>query len=292
MKNRGRGPVDSKSSGVAVRASSGLERVAVVTGASTGIGRAIATRLVEDGFKVYGTSRTPKPDDTFPFSLRELDITSENRARDCIAEIVRETGRLDVLVNNAGYLVSGAVEEISLQDARTLFETNFFGAARMIQATIPIMRRQAAGSIVNITSLAGVVPFPFWGFYSSSKAALEALTDALREEVRPFGIQVSAVEPGAINTPFYDVAHRATPLREYAMRRSRFEKAMRGFAEKAPGPKLVAETVSRVVRSSSPALRNPVTKEASWFPLLRTVLPRALFEGGLRASFRLDDQKF
>ncbi len=267
--------------------------VVLVTGASTGIGRAIATRLVEDGFEVYGTSRKVETSGSAqPFQLLELDVTSDDSVRACLDRVLAMAGRVDVLVNNAGYLVSGAVEEVTLTEAHAQLETNFFGAVRMIQALVPTLRAQGSGTIVNITSLAGLVPLPFWGFYNASKAALESLTETLREELRPFGIRVAAIEPGSIKTPFYAVDNKATAIGAYAARRARFEKTMQQFEQKAPGPEVVARKVSDVVRSKAPALHNPVTFEAQLFPRLRTWFPRALFELGLRSSFHLDDQRF
>ncbi|HEY0469100.1 MAG TPA: SDR family NAD(P)-dependent oxidoreductase [Polyangiaceae bacterium] len=268
--------------------------VALVTGASSGIGRAIATRLAQDDFEVYGTSRKLEANAAGapPFQLLELDVTSDDSVRACLERVLAKAGRIDVLVNNAGYLLSGAVEEVSLSAAQAQFETNFFGAARMIQAVLPTLRAQASGTIVNITSLAAIVPLPFWGFYNASKAALESLTETLREELRPFGIRVAAIEPGSIKTAFYAVDHKATPLAAYTGRRTRFEKTIQQFEQKAPGPELVARKVSQLVRSKSPPLHNAVTFEAQLFPRLRTWFPQALFELGLRSSFHLDDPAF
>ena len=147
----------------------------------------------------------------------------------------------------------GAAEEFALEEARALFETNFFGMVRMILAVAPKMRQQRDGSIVNLSSLVGLVPLPFWGYYSASKFAVEGLTEALREELRPFGIRVSAVEPGTIKTALYTAGPKARSMEAYAPRRGRFEKVMRQFEERAPGPEVVAERVSRIVRSRSEA---------------------------------------
>jgi NAD(P)-dependent dehydrogenase (short-subunit alcohol dehydrogenase family) len=281
----------TKNDGLMKRSTNG---VALVTGASTGIGRAIATRLADDGFEVYGTSRkvTTASNAAQKFRQVELDVTSDASVRACVEQVLAEAGRVDVLVNNAGYLVSGAVEEVTLAEARAQLETNFFGSVRMIQALVPALRAQGSGTIVNITSLAGLVPLPFWGFYNASKAALESLTETLREELRPFGIRVAAIEPGSIKTPFYTVNGQATSIDAYAARRGRFEKTMKEFERKAPGPELVARKVSQVARSKAPPLHNPVTFEAQLFPRLRTWFPRSWFERGLRSSFHLDDQKF
>ena len=162
----------------------------------------------------------------------------------------------------------------------------------MILAVAPRMRQQRDGSIVNLSSLAGLVPLPFWGYYSASKFAVEGLTEALREELRPFGIRVSAVEPGTIKTALYTAERKAPSMEAYAHRRARFEKVMRQFEEEAPGPGVVAERVSRIVRSRSPALRNSITPQGRILPLLRAWLPRSWFDQGLRSTFHLDDEHF
>ena len=269
-------------------------RVALVTGASSGIGRAIAQRLARDGLEVYGTSRKVPSDHPGPSGIHmlPLDVTSDMSVQACVEGLWARTGRIDVLVNCAGYLMVGAVEEFAPEEARALFETNFFGVVRMIQAVAPKMRQQRDGAIVNLSSLAGLVPFPFWGYYSASKFAVEGLTEALREELRPFGIRVSAVEPGTIQTALYTAGQKARSMEAYAPRRARFEKTMRRFEEKAPGPEVVAERVSRIVHSRSPALRNPITREARVLPLLRAWFPRSWFDQGLRATFHLDDEHF
>ncbi len=273
---------------------SGTSRVALVTGASSGIGRAIAERLARDGLEVYGTSRKVPSDGPGPagIPMLALDVTSDPSVQACVDGLWARTGRIDVLVNNAGYLMVGAVEELALEEAKAVFETNFFGVVRMILAVAPKMRQQRDGSIVNLSSLAGLVPLPFWGYYSASKFAVEGLTEALREELRPFGIRVSAVEPGTVKTALYSSGRKARSMEAYAPRRARFEKAMRQLEEKAPGPQVVAERVARIVHSRSPALRNPVTREGRVFPLLRAWFPRSWFDQGLRSTFHLDDEHF
>jgi len=272
----------------------GRSRVALVTGASGGIGRAIAERLAQDGLEVYGTSRRVPSDHPGPASIHmlPLDVTSGQSVQACVGDLWARAGRIDVLVNNAGYLVTGAVEEVAVEEAKAELETNFFGVVRMIQAVAPKMRQQRDGSIVNISSLAGLVPLPFWGYYNASKFAVEALTEALREELRPFGIRVSLVEPGTIKTALYTADRKAPPMEAYASRRARFEKTMRQFEENAPGPEVVAEKVAQIARSRSPALRNPVTRQARVLPLLRKWLPPSWFDRGRRATFHLDDEGF
>lgn len=169
-----------------------MREVVLVTGASSGIGRAAARMLAERGYVVLGTSRDPASVAALPgVELLPLDVRSDASVSACVKAVLQRAGRLDVLVNNAGYVLSAAVEEASPDEALAQFETNFFGAVRMLRAVLPIMRRQGGGQIINISSVAGLVPMPFWGYYSASKAALEALTEALRYEVKPFHIRVS-----------------------------------------------------------------------------------------------------
>jgi len=267
-------------------------KVALVTGASTGIGRAIAEQLARDGLRVFGTSRKEAGTGTGVVEMLPLDVCADASVRACIDALIERAGRLDVLVNSAGYLLSGAVEETTIEEAKAQAETNFFGTFRVIKAVLPTMRAQKSGHIVNISSLAGIVPLPFWGLYAASKFAVEGMTESLRYEVRPFGIAVSAIEPGYIKTPLYSAERKTKPMAAYEAWHQRFDKRMAEFDRKAPGPELVAEAVSKAVRSARPALRYRVTREATIFTLMRTWFPPSLFESGLRFGFRLDDERY
>ena len=265
-------------------------KVVLVTGASSGIGEAIAARLAKDGHQVFGTSR--KGGRTREgVELLTLDVCSDASVQACVEGLLGKAGRIDALVNNAGYLLSGAIEEATLDEARAQLETNFFGVARMVKAVLPAMRQARTGRIVTVSSLAGLVPVPFWGFYNASKFAVEGYMETLRHELRPFGIRVAMVEPGAIRTPFYENP-QAKPLPEYAPWRDRALKTMAHFAEKAPGPGLVAEVVARLVESRDPPLRSRITREASAFTFLRWLLPASAFEAGTRRGFNLDREGF
>jgi NAD(P)-dependent dehydrogenase (short-subunit alcohol dehydrogenase family) len=196
-------------------------------------------------------------------------------------------GRIDVLINNAGYLQSGAIEEVTIEQAQAQFETNYFGVVRMLRAVLPAMRAQKSGLITVTSSLAGLVPLPFWGHYSASKFAVEGLMETLRHELKPLGLKVAMVEPGAIKTSLYATPD-ATPMAEYSPWRDRFFRAMKRFEEKAPGPEVVANLYARIIESENPPLRNTVTTEAKLFPFLRWLLPPGFFEGGVRTGFKLD----
>ena len=259
----------------------------LVTGASSGIGAAITARLSQDGHRVLGTGRTGGPKNAGGVELLQLDVRSDESVKACVDRFLERMGHIDVLINNAGYLQSGAIEEVTLAQAQAQLETNYFGVVRMIKAVLPIMRARKSGLIATTSSLAGIVPLPFWGHYNASKFAIEGLTETLRHELRPLGIRVAMVEPGAIKTPFY--AHpQAAPIAAYAPWRERFFKAMKGFEDKAPGPEVVAAAFARLVQSDNPPLRTTVTREAKLFPFLRCLLPAAAFESGLRRGFTLD----
>ena len=175
-------------------------RVAVVSGASSGNGQAIAQRLAADGFRVFGASRRVPTEAQGGVEHVAVDVCDEASVREGVAQIIREAGRIDVLVNNAGYLCAGAIEEVCVDDAKAQFETNYFGVVRMSIEVLPGMRERKRGHIISISSLAGLVPVPFWGQYNASKFAVEGLMETLRHEVRPFGIQIAMVEPGYIRT--------------------------------------------------------------------------------------------
>jgi NAD(P)-dependent dehydrogenase (short-subunit alcohol dehydrogenase family) len=261
-------------------------RVAVVTGASSGIGEAIARELTAAGFRVFGASRrVPARTDT-GIEHVTMDVCDDASVRDGLATILRETGGIDVLVNNAGYLCAGAIEEISLPDARAQFETNYFGTVRTSLAVLPSMRERRRGHIIIISSLAGLVPVPFWGHYNASKFAVEGLMETLRHEVRPFGIQVALVEPGNIKTSFY-ARPPAEGMDAYAGARGRAYGAMGVYERKAPGPDVVASKVVAIANDAHPKLRNKITKEAKQFTALKWMLPSGAFAAGIRRGFKL-----
>jgi NAD(P)-dependent dehydrogenase (short-subunit alcohol dehydrogenase family) len=261
-------------------------RVAVVTGASSGIGAAIASSLAQAGYQVYGGSRRAAAEPTPGVEQLTVDVDEDASVLAAVAKVHQAAGRIDLLVNAAGYLCAGGVEETSLAAARSQFETNYFGVVRMTQAVLPGMREQRSGHIVTISSLSGLVPVPFWGHYNASKFAVEGLMETLRHEVRPFGLQVALVEPGNIKTPFY-ARPQTAGMSEYAGARDRAFAVMGDFEVKAPGPEIVARKVLAIARDAHPSLRNKVTREATQFTALRRLLPAGAFETGIRRAFKL-----
>jgi NAD(P)-dependent dehydrogenase (short-subunit alcohol dehydrogenase family) len=267
------------------------KKVVLITGASSGIGQSIARLLAQKGFTVFGASRNPHAaEHVAAMEVLPLDVRSDESVKACVDTLLVRAGRLDILVNNAGYMLGGAVEEVTIEEAKAQFDTNFFGTMRTVKAALPTMRQQRSGTIINISSLAGLVPGPpFCGMYSASKFALEAYTEHLWREVKPFGIHVSLVEPGSIKTKLTSNRQEAVErLGDYDRGRRRALEAMRRLEEKAPDPTLVADTVLSIIENKSPKLRYKLGKDAIWLPRLRQVLPGSVFEKQLRKIFDLD----
>jgi NAD(P)-dependent dehydrogenase (short-subunit alcohol dehydrogenase family) len=252
-------------------------KVILITGASSGIGQACAARLARRGHRVFGTSRRPQGAD-----MLQMDVDDDASVRRAVDLILEKEGRLDVVLNNAGYGMAGAVEQTSVAEAQALFETNVWGVLRVCQAVLPTMREQQSGHIINIGSIAGLIPLPFQGFYCASKFALEGMIEALRMEVRPLGIHVVLVQPGDLCTPFTANRHKVQQARDNPAYTAKYDRALR-IMERDEGNGLsaehVARLVERIVHHPSPRLRyqvaSPTQKLAA---ALKKVLPGALFE--------------
>ncbi len=267
-------------------------RTVLVTGASSGIGQATALLLAQKGYHVFGTSRHPISRIIPQVEMIALDVRSDESVEACVRTVMNKAGRLDILINNAGYELSGALEETSLDEAMSQFNTNFLGVLRMIKAALPIMREQNQEQIINISSLAGLVGIPFMGMYSASKFALEGYSESLRHEVKPFNIHVSMVEPGFLKTPMMNARQLASyPISDYDQWRKRALAAVREFEENAPGPELVANKVLKIIKSKSPRLRYILGQQATVVSNLRRFLPEAMLEQGIRGNFKLDKRK-
>jgi NAD(P)-dependent dehydrogenase (short-subunit alcohol dehydrogenase family) len=268
------------------------QKVLLITGASSGVGQSTARLFSQRGYKVFGTSRNPAIAETIPaVEMLPLDVRADDSARACVEAVSNRAGRIDVLINNAGYELAGAVEELTAEEARAQFETNFFGVIRMVNAVLPLMRRQKRGHIVNVSSLAGMSSIPFLGIYCASKFALEGYTEALRHEVKPFNIHVSMTEAGFLRTPMMNNRQiAANRMTEYDAWRQRALNAIRASEEKGPGPELVAETLFEIVSSNAPRLRHLIGQQAKSVARLRRFLPAGMFEQGVRRTFSLDKQ--
>jgi NAD(P)-dependent dehydrogenase (short-subunit alcohol dehydrogenase family) len=265
-------------------------RAVLVTGCSSGIGWATAERLARGGWTVYATARDVEaiaPLEAFGCRLLPLDVTEEDSMRAAVEEVERMEGAVGVLVNNAGYSQSGAVEEVPMEKVRRQFETNVFGLVRLCQLALPGMRRQGFGRIVNLSSMGGRLTFPGGGFYHASKYAVEALSDALRFEVRGFGVEVVVVEPGLISTGFARTAVGSMGQGDgpYASFDAGVARTTRENYERGPlaalggGPEAVAETIERAISTARPRARYTVTPSARILISARRLLPDRAWDG-------------
>ena len=274
-----------------------VSKAVLVTGCSSGIGRATAGHLVDVGWRVYATARNVEaiaPLEERGCVLLPLDVTDEDSMISAVYKVERQEGAVGVLVNNAGYSQSGAVEAVPMDKVRRQFETNVFGLVRMCQLVLPGMRRQGFGRIVNVSSIGGKLTFPGGGYYHASKYAVEAMSDALRFEVEGFGVRVSVVEPGLIRTGFADAAVGSMNGSEdgpYAGFDAAVAKATTENYERGPllrlggGPETVAEKVEEVISARNPRIRYPVTPSAHLFLWLRYLLPDRAWDALVRSSY-------
>jgi len=274
-------------------------RPVLITGCSSGIGAATAERLARRGWTVYATARRPETLDALRAAgcrTLGLDVIDEASMAAAVAEVERECGAVGVLVNNAGYAQDGAVEEVPLEQVRRQFETNVFGLMRMCQLVLPGMRTQRWGRIVNVGSMGGRLTFPGGGAYHATKYAVEAISDALRFEVKGFGVHVALIEPGLIITRFGDTlvggmeAHAAgdgpyATFNDAVIRRT--QHAYSGPMAKLAGapPAAVARVIERAISSRAPHSRYRVTAGARVMLGMRKVLPDRAFDAMLSTQF-------
>ena len=266
-------------------------KVILITGASSGFGNLLANVLAQKGHSVFGTSRNPSATTSLPnVTMLPLDVCDDYSVSACAQKVLSEANnRLDVLVNNAGYLLEGPLEELTLQQLKEQFETNFFGAVRMINAFLPAMRKQRSGHIINISSMAGLMALPFKGAYSASKFALEGYSESLRQELKPLGIHVSIFEPSYYKTNMPSSKQQSSGhVTDYNPHRRRMFARVQREWESAPGPEAVVETIAEAVESKSPKLRYPVGKFKVNY-LFRRLVPESVYESGLRRYWKLDE---
>jgi NAD(P)-dependent dehydrogenase (short-subunit alcohol dehydrogenase family) len=234
------------------------QRVALVTGASSGIGRSVAETLARAGYRTYGTSRVPRSERGLSFTMLPMDVCDDDSVNACVRTIVDAAGAIDVLVNNAGVSLVGAIEDTTLDELRALFETNLLGSVRMIHAVLPSMRERRRGHIVNVSSIAAQIGLPFRGGYSASKAALGALSEALCAELSGFGIAVTLVEPGDFRTRIHEartIARRTANGSVYDPAFSVAARVSYSAVANAPPPTAVAGAILRAIAASPAPLR-------------------------------------
>jgi NAD(P)-dependent dehydrogenase (short-subunit alcohol dehydrogenase family) len=266
-----------------------INKVALVTGVSSGIGQEIARLLAEHGARVFGTVRNHQPPNAIAgVQLVRMDVTNEPSVANAVQSVLEQAGAIHVLVNNAGYALAGGLEETSIQEAQQQFDTNFFGVLRVSQAVLPVMRRQGYGRIVNISSMNGLLPAPYRGIYAASKHALEGYTETLDHEVRQFGIRAVLIEPVFTKT---DISRneRSTQIRleAYADQRRRVEEVIYLSTVDGDEPRAVAKVVYRALTTASPRLHYPVG-EGIMLSRMRRFVPPRLFDRVFRRRYQLD----
>jgi NAD(P)-dependent dehydrogenase (short-subunit alcohol dehydrogenase family) len=265
-----------------------MRKIALVTGASSGIGEATVRQLLNDGYKVYAAARRVEkmpPLAAAGATVLALDLTQDASIVAAIETIKATDSHLDVLVNNAGYGSYGALEDVPLDEARRQCEVNLFGLARLCQLALPMMRAQKSGKILNVTSIGGKLGTPFGNWYHATKFAVEGLSDCLRMEVKPFGIDVIVIEPGAIATEWVGIARDSLVARSgdtaygpYARKYAAMF-ASPQLEKLASKPEVVAKTISRAIAARKPKTRYATGGGAHIFLALRRLLPDRLFDG-------------
>ena len=254
------------------------QKVAVVTGSSTGIGFETSLTLARNGFHTYATMHNLEGEKSKPLTevaknenlqlqVIELDVNNDKSVADAIRTIADERKRIDVLINNAGYALGGALEDSSVDEIKAQFETNFFGSVRAMKAVLPVMRKQGAGKIVNITSMGGRISIPLSSSYHGSKFALEGLSESIQYELEPFGIKVILIEPGAVGSNFWRNIKIAKSSSDsdspYSQFGNKILKAFKVMEQNVISPSVVAKTILDAVTSDNPQLRYVVGEDAA-----------------------------
>ena len=269
------------------------QRIALVTGASSGIGKATAELLAENGYFVFAMARRMDRLEKMRSKYIEpiqLDVTNAEAIQRVVEQVISTKGRIDVLVNNAGFGQLGAIECVSMEAAHQQFEVNVFGYARFIQAVLPHMREQQSGSIVNIASILGRITIPGFGWYTASKHAVEALSESLRSEVLEFGINVVIIEPGLIKTEF---TAKEFELLKTVAHPSIYEKLLAGLHRlladdpRAPGPQIIAKAVLQAITTSTPPVRHALPADSKTASIARWLLGGRIFAWAVRQKMRI-----
>ncbi len=267
-----------------------MKKVVFITGASSGIGKSIGEFLHHKDFVVYGTSRNPDAITQSIFPVLKLDVRNAQSIQECVALILKKEGRIDILINNAGVGITGPIEEIPSQEIRNNFETNLFGPIEVMKAVLPQMRLQKSGLIINITSIAGYMGLPYRGIYSASKGALELITEALRMEVKAFGIQITNVAPGDFATNIAAGRYHAPVLKgsAYELPYGNTLKEMDEHVDSGSNPNEMAEAIFRIINTKQPKIHYKVGAFMQKFSIvLKRVLPDTLYEKMLMNHYKL-----
>jgi NAD(P)-dependent dehydrogenase (short-subunit alcohol dehydrogenase family) len=255
------------------------QKIAVVTGSSSGMGYETSLILARNGFHTYATVRKLEGEgsnqiidiaknENLPLQVIQLDVNDDKSVTDAVNRIAKEKGRIDVVVNNAGYDLMGALEETSMDEIKGQFETNFFGAVRVMQAVIPMMRKQGEGIIVNVTSVGGRITFPLNSPYHATKFALEGLSESMQYELEPLGIKIIVIEPGGVGSNFLKnlkmASNTSDPLNSpYRSMQSRISEYFKQWSQNLMHPSEVAKAILQAVTSDNPDFRYVVGKDAA-----------------------------
>ena len=274
------------------------QRVVCVTGASSGIGKCCAEYLSQQGFRVYGTSRKidlahseQGPSEGNFFQMVRMDVADDSSVNQAVDHILDRESRLDVVVNNAGFGMIGSLEDTTIEEAKAQLETNFFGSLRVCRAVLPIMRQQLSGYIINISSIGGLIGLPFQSAYSASKFALEGAMEALRLEMKPYGIRVVLIEPGDFKTDITRNRLKTARSDQDSAYYETFENVLQTVQSgerNGPTPEPVARLIYKVINLNSPRIRYSVGNISQRIAVpLKKILPSRLFEFLIQNSFRM-----
>lgn len=267
-----------------------MSKVVLITGGSSGIGKAVGEFLLEKGFTVYGTSRNPDRVANSLFPLLTLDVRNADSIQKAIAEIIEKSGRVDVVINNAGVGITGPIEETPIEEIKNNFETNLFGPIEIMKAVLPAMRSQKSGLIINITSIAGYMGLPYRGVYSSSKAALEIISESISMEVKSFGINVVNVAPGDFATNIASGRYHAPVIKGSAYENAYGNtlKQMDEHVNSGSNPNQMAFAIYQIINEKNPKVHYKIGDFIQRFSIvLKRILPDRMYEKMLMNHYKL-----
>lgn len=266
------------------------KKVVFITGASSGIGKAIAEYLQTKNYSVYGTSRNPDKYPDSKINLLALDVTDSDSIQKAINQLLEKENRIDVLINNAGAGITGALEEIPTSEIKRNFETNLFGPIEVMKAVLPQMRKQKSGLVINITSIAGYMGLPYRSVYSASKGALELITEALRMEVKQFGIEITNVAPGDFATNIAQGRYHAPLIKgsDYEKSYGKTLELMNTHVDSGSNPIEMAQAVHKIITTKKPKIHYKVGMPLQKFSIvLKRILPDKMYEKMLMNHYKL-----
>ncbi|TYP98222.1 short-subunit dehydrogenase [Tenacibaculum adriaticum] len=267
-----------------------MSKVVLVTGASSGIGKAIASFLHQKNYIVYGTSRNPQHVTDVPFKMVALDVLNTVSIKKAVEEVITSEGRLDVLINNAGKGITGPIEDTPTEEMKSNFDTNFFGPIEVMKAVLPQMRKQKSGKIINVTSIAGYMGLPFRGVYSASKGALELITEATNMEVKKLGIDVVSVAPGDFATNIASGRYHTPVFEESAYKEKYAENLalMDNHVDAGMDPKVMAKAIYKIIKTKNPKIHYKIGGFMEKFSIvLKRILPDTWYEKLLMNHYKL-----